>query len=61
MPSAIKACEQENGGAESYSMKIDPSADSQKLSLPHVKEPESPPTRDQSPLAGLSEDFSNVL
>jgi hypothetical protein len=52
---------QVNDGVESYSMKIDPSPDSQKLTLLQLRAPYSPPLTTQEPVAGLSTDFSKVL
>lgn len=52
---------QVNDGVESYSMKRDPSPDSQKLTLLQLRAPYSPPLMTQEPVAGLSTDFSKVL
>jgi hypothetical protein len=52
---------QVNDGVESYSMKTDPSPDSQKLTLLQLRAPYSPPLTTQEPVAGLSVDFSKVL
>jgi len=56
-----KTSGQVNDGLESYSMKRDPSPDSQKLTLLQLRAPYSPPLTTQEPVAGLSADFSKVL